>query len=81
MAAIKEIEPKRIGTLECDAKFKISAVDEAAKKLLGYDEQELLGKPITYLMSPLVGRIHSGLFTRIRKATEAQVGHDTTYLS
>ena len=82
MAAIKEnTEPQRIGALECDAKFKISAVDEAAEKLLGYDEHELLGKPITYLMSPLVGRIHQGLFARIRKTTEAQVGQDTIPLS
>ena len=80
VAALKGIAPQRIGTLECDSKFSISAVDEAAERLLGYDNNELIGKPITILMSPLVGRIHQGLFARIRKAPQAQVGHDSPTL-
>jgi PAS domain-containing protein len=62
-----------MGTLECDSKFRITRVDKEAEKLIGCGSRDLVGHPITTLMSPLVGRIHQGLFSRIRKASPAEV--------
>lgn len=52
--------------IECDAQFNIIQYEKNLDTILSYDNNELIGKPITVLMSPFIASLHIQWFERLK---------------
>jgi len=59
--------------LECDDDFVICGCDVEACAALKCSEAQLIGLPVTSLMSPLVAKLHEGYFKRLRACSPAEL--------